>query len=388
MREFLREQLKASGFGEIPTDFAYVDSLYECSGPTAAVLNIVGPGDDFAITRDELSSLNEELSGLFRDRGYQRVIIRNLLFTEDPAVTETEWGAGDTDWMWSLNEQEMYISRVPGPESRELYSRVKGLLYSAAAAKREASAMSGRAASTDFNDDYYGGYGSAAWYEEEQPEEKKPGSALKKLWDRLPVLTIVLIVVNIIVFLCLSAVGSTLDAGFMAEHGGLYAPYVLDEHRWYLLLTSMFLHFGFTHLSNNMLVFAIVGTYLERVVGKISFLLIYLLSGIGGNIFALAQCFATGSNVVTAGASGAVFGVIGAFVLLMALDRKAAGKLGGIRIGILVFISLYYVISSAGVGNISHVGGLLIGSVVCLVCYFVHRRREAAASSQNRLLSA
>ena len=92
---------------------------------------------------------------------------------------------------------------------------------------------------------------------------------------------------KVAVFLILSAMGDTEDAVFMMNHGGMYEPLIVQEHEYYRLFTSMFLHFGISHLANNMLVLFVLGQRLEPAVGGVRYLLIYLLSGFGGNVISL-----------------------------------------------------------------------------------------------------
>lgn len=96
--------------------------------------------------------------------------------------------------------------------------------------------------------------------------------------------TIILATVNILVFLVLSFMGMTEDAEFMLEHGAMYTPDIIYAGKYYELFTCMFLHFGFTHLMNNMLALTLMGRQLEQELGKIKFLLLYLLSGLAGNL--------------------------------------------------------------------------------------------------------
>ena len=74
-----------------------------------------------------------------------------------------------------------------------------------------------------------------------------------------PVITIMIAAVNIIVFFALSFIGMTEDASFMAEHGAMFVPYVTEQGEYYRIFTSMFLHFGFQHLMNNMVMLIAIG---------------------------------------------------------------------------------------------------------------------------------
>lgn len=91
--------------------------------------------------------------------------------------------------------------------------------------------------------------------------------------------TIILAAINVIVFFVLSLRGMTENGMFLLEHGAMYVPKVIEDREIYRLFTSMFLHFGFQHLMNNMIILALAGWNLEIEIGKIRFLLIYVLSG-------------------------------------------------------------------------------------------------------------
>ena len=99
--------------------------------------------------------------------------------------------------------------------------------------------------------------------------------------------TMALILINVLVFIAVEFTGISQDAWHVLEYGAAYTPYIILNGEVYRLFTSMFLHFGIEHLVNNMLVLFVLGSRLERVIGKIRFLLIYLLGGIAGNVVSL-----------------------------------------------------------------------------------------------------
>lgn len=179
-------------------------------------------------------------------------------------------------------------------------------------------------------------------------------------------MTIILCAINVIVFLGLTMIGMTENATFMLEHGAMYVPYVLENQEYYRLFTSMFLHFGIEHLGNNMLLLFIMGTLLEKEMGSVKFTILYLLSGLGGNLLSLWGSLNSGSFAVSGGASGAVFGVIGG-VLWVALRNK--GRIGNVSSNGLIFmigLSLYLGYTSTGIDNLAHLGGLLTGIIIAV----------------------
>ena len=96
---------------------------------------------------------------------------------------------------------------------------------------------------------------------------------------------------------------------------------IIQGGEYYRLFTCMFLHFGIEHLLNNMLVLFVLGSRLEQVIGKIKFLLIYLIGGVLGNVISLLIELRTQDFAVSAGASGAVFAVMGAMIYIVIRNK-------------------------------------------------------------------
>lgn len=174
-------------------------------------------------------------------------------------------------------------------------------------------------------------------------------------------MTTSLIVMNAVVFIILLLLGKTEDTQFILEHGAMYEPYVIEQHEYYRLVTSMFLHFGINHLMNNLIMLGALGWNLEIEIGKIKFLLIYLLSGIGGNLCSLLVNQMKGIMVVSAGASGAIFGLMGALVCAAIQRRGYVGRLNKRGLIFMAVFSLYFGLTSGGVDNAAHIGGLVCG---------------------------
>ncbi len=123
----------------------------------------------------------------------------------------------------------------------------------------------------------------------------------------------------------------------------------------------MFLHFGISHLANNMLVLFVLGQRLEPAVGGVRYLLIYLLSGFGGNVISLGLEMQSSNYAVSAGASGAVFGVMGAMIYVILRNKGRVADLSIKKMMIMAAFSLYFGFTSTGVDNAAHVGGLICG---------------------------
>lgn len=185
--------------------------------------------------------------------------------------------------------------------------------------------------------------------------------------------TVALIVINVAVFFILTMFGDTEDAVFMLQHGAMYEPYIIEGHEYYRIFTCLFLHFGITHLLNNMVLLGALGWNLELEIGKVRFVIIYFASGIIGNIVSLFYNLTLEQPAVSAGASGAIFGLMGALLYVVIANRGRLGRLSGRGMLVMVILSLYFGLTSTGVDNLAHIGGLVSGFLLAVLLY---RRKQ------------
>lgn len=184
------------------------------------------------------------------------------------------------------------------------------------------------------------------------------------------VLTRALLLINLVMFLITSLLSS---GGFMeAVLGGADGltlmvlgakenSLILRGDYW-RLLTPIFLHIGIVHLLFNSYALNLFGREVEGIFGSWRFAVIYFLSGIGGSILSFAF-----SPSISAGASGAIFGVIGAMAAFLIRNRETLGNQGRQHLQSLVFmigINLFLGVTLPGIDNYGHIGGLVAGFVL------------------------
>ena len=167
----------------------------------------------------------------------------------------------------------------------------------------------------------------------------------------------ILMAVNALVFLYLEAAGSSEDAYFMYTKGAMLKAAVMEDGEYYRLLTAMFMHFGIGHLVNNMIVLFALGDNLERALGHVKYLIFYLLCGVGDLM------------VVSAGASGAIFGVIGGLFYAVAVNKGRLEDLQTKQLVVMIVLSMYMGLTSSGVDNAAHVAGLILGILLGILLY-------------------
>ena len=185
---------------------------------------------------------------------------------------------------------------------------------------------------------------------------------------RLPWVTIVLAALNVLAFIVLHFIlGDTEDAGFMLKHGAVYAPAVLQDKEYWRLLTSIFMHFGIRHLFSNMITLGVIGPYLERETGHVRFAVIYLVSGILANVVTVYYYSWKLMNAVSAGASGAIFGIVGGLIGRIVRSHGRVQGLGMPQMLLMAGLCLYHGFTSTGVNNLAHISGLVFGFLTALI---------------------
>ena len=180
--------------------------------------------------------------------------------------------------------------------------------------------------------------------------------------------TKILIGINAVVFVLQVVSAGTLSgtSGRVFEEGALYGPYVADGE-WWRLLTAAFLHGGLIHLAFNMLFLWWFGRSLEAVVGSARYIAIYLVSALAGAAGALL----ISPTTPTVGASGAVFGILGAGLVL---ERSRVYVFGGQALFVIAInLVLSFVLSNISIGG--HIGGLIGGALAMLALTHFGRGR-------------
>jgi membrane associated rhomboid family serine protease len=187
-----------------------------------------------------------------------------------------------------------------------------------------------------------------------------------------PIVTQALIGINVGVYLVQLLMGAGLSAnsGWIYEHGVLFGPAVADGD-WWRLITAPFLHYGILHLGLNMLVLWFIGPPLEEYFGRGRYLLVYVVSGLAGSAGALIWS----PNALTVGASGAIWGIMGAALVL---EARRIYVFGGQAMG-LVVVNAAFTFLVPGVSIGGHVGGF-VGGALCALAFSSLRRSPALAT--------
>lgn len=176
-----------------------------------------------------------------------------------------------------------------------------------------------------------------------------------------PTVTWVLIGINVLLWLAMLPFGGSSDPNVLIRFGIKVNSLIVQGQYW-RLVTPIFLHIGILHLAFNTYALYVFGPQIENFFGSARFLVIYLLSGISGVLLSFAL-----SPRAAAGASGAIFGLIGTEVVFFFHYRNAFGRRGRQQLYNLLIVVGYNIVFTFSVPNIDvwgHVGGLLAGSLL------------------------
>lgn len=180
-----------------------------------------------------------------------------------------------------------------------------------------------------------------------------------------PIITYVLIGLNILMFVLMYIFGSGSEhIGTLLKFGALSKYHIIMNNEYYRIFTSAFLHIGFLHLFLNLYALKVMGTQVENYFGKTKYLIIYFVSIL---ISSLLSLVIVPTEIISAGASGAIFGLFGALLYFGYNYRAYFGNVILKQLLPIIVINLVVGFVSQGVNNAAHVGGLLGGFLISYV---------------------
>lgn len=318
----LEDLFFTQGYGKLPSNLPEFNFYCRREMQGINVLHVIDYKQGLYISGDQYAHLKEKVTEFFGLRGEPEIHVMTLILSED---TEKARRLCEQDAFCWIIDARAYRLIVHETQISDFYGWKEIL------------------------EDYL--FGASRENVETAFDADKPKQEIRLL----PWISIFLVAVNVISFLICTFTGDLLynkGAFDVTEllHGGAYR-----------LFTSMFLHWGVQHLFSNMIVLYYVGAIVERELGPFPYAVLYLLSGLAGNIFSAGYELLTGNYGSSVGASGAVFGVEGALLLLVMLRRGRLSSMTTGRVAFAIAFSLYCGFTSAGVNNAAHVGGVLMG---------------------------
>lgn len=193
--------------------------------------------------------------------------------------------------------------------------------------------------------------------------QKRMNAAEKLFSPKVPLLTYILMGICILIFALMYIFGNGSEDSATLLLFGANLDVLTLSGQYYRLITSIFLHIGIWHLFCNMYSLYIIGSEVENFFGKIKYLIIFLLSGITGSLMALAF----NHNTISAGASGAIFGLLGALLYFGYYYRTYLGVAIQKSILPVIIVNLLIGFMIPGISNAAHIGGLVGGILTSMM---------------------
>jgi rhomboid protease GluP len=197
-----------------------------------------------------------------------------------------------------------------------------------------------------------------------------------------PIITVSLIIINVIVFILMYIFGKGSQDAFTLIKFGAFQKDLILGGEYYRLITSAFLHIGIFHLLFNCYALYVIGRQLESFLGKIKFLIIYLVSALCGSLMSMIFPIS-----ISAGASGAIFGLLGSLLYFGYNYRVYLGTVLKSQIIPLILINLIFGFMVSGINNAAHIGGLIGGILITMSLGIKYKSKKSEQINGIALLS-
>ena len=333
------------------------------------------------LTAEQYLHVLEQMKANFRNRYPNKIRHLSLVFTGNPdlakgLITEAK---EDNHWLIDTATNRLIIYETQENSFQEIKSLIELHLEEAI------NLNEGTQQYVDDSKPAYNSASSQSNYGRGYPKNNTQDNNATRTTNRylMTPVTMGIIAVNILVYLISHFTQVLGGREAIFELGGLSWYYVVQDKEYYRILTSMFLHADWSHLFNNMLVLLFVGGNLERAAGKLKYLFIYFGAGIvagiasiGYNMWKEYADTTIWKLSLSIGASGAIFGIVGAILFVVIINR---GRIQGISIRqmiLFVILSLYSGIIDSHIDQAAHIGGFIGGFLIAVLIYRKPKSKE------------
>lgn len=339
VKQQLDDFLDREGYTRIPSNLPEFTIYFHMENNYVNVLHIIDYKDGLYISEDQYEHLKSKIKALFTEKGITNIHILSLILSKD--IEKSKRLCSQDSFCWILN---------PSDDKLVIYENQVS--------------------------DFYGMKGTIEKWLKNMPLLEYRAEKITEAKKYVPSVTIFLVSVNIIVFILCTFTGELLY-----NKGTFSALDIIKDRQYYRIFTSIFLHWDINHLISNMLILYYLGEAVEKHFGHIMYAVAFCITGIFGNILSMSYEIYTDSYVYSAGASGAVFGIIGMLFLLVIVYK---GRFKQITIGrmlLMVSYSLYSGFIGSNINNAAHIGGFLSGIGCGFILWLLTNVRESRQKS-------
>ncbi|MDD2968562.1 MAG: rhomboid family intramembrane serine protease [Lachnospiraceae bacterium] len=340
MMKHMKEFLTSQGYQFLPSNLPEFMVYYRNHNNVMEVIHVMNTSEKIEVTPQQASQIKNKIVQLFQNRGYQNIHMLTLILNGQLSWTKLLAQEDDCCWILDETEKRLLIYENQKPCFSEIKTGIESYLQS----EKENQELS-------------------------EPVVKNISSKSKvniyqNFKNRKTQITDGITILNVILFLICILTGDILY-----QLGSINAIRFFYNHEYYRIFTAMFLHGDIQHLIGNMLMFFFLGEIVENKLGYLRYLTLYLGAGICGGLLSMAYSTYLQTFTDSIGASGAIFGVIGALLWIVLRNK---GKVENITLGKIMFLAIYSLYSgfiSTNVDNAAHIGGFIAGIVIAAALY-------------------
>jgi rhomboid protease GluP len=333
-------QLIAMEYQQLDIKNSSIDMFYRSDYMGTGIVLIIRAITGNEISSDEYKLIVNNIKNRFVESGFSDVHVLGLILTAVPERTRKLHYDEEDHFIVDLWDRRLIIYESLSPYFAELSHIIENIIH---------------------DEEYTTGLDERGYGQSYNKHDHKTQ------WVTL--LNTIFIVANIIIYLLSHHTSIFGESVNVLQNGALSWYMIKEEGEYYRLLTSMFLHSDFEHLINNMLVLFFVGDNLERAAGKIKYLIIYFGSGIIAGISSISYNMIKDRFVLSIGASGAIFGIVGAMGYILLVNKGHMEDISSRQIILFTVFSLYGGVANAKIDNVAHIGGFIGGIILALILY-------------------
>lgn len=338
VKQELEDFLTEEEYIKIPSNLPEFTIFYKPENNYANVLNVIDYHEGQYISEDQYEHIKTQIEKLFKEKNIYETHILSIIISSDGEKAKKL--CNEDAFCWIIN---------PDNDRLVIYENQISDFYGMKD-KMEAWLLNGKETSV---------------------EEKEGSVSYLPPKTKIPVITTIFVVLNVVIFLICTFTGDMLY-----NIGTFGAENILGDGEYYRAITAIFLHWDIDHLFGNMLILYFIGEVVEKQLGALRYGILYLIAGICGNFLSMGYEIYTNTLTQSAGASGAIFGVIGALLFLVIVHKGRLEQITITRLLFMILYSLYSGFVGSNINNAAHIGGFVSGIILAAFLWFLTGRNK------------
>jgi len=340
--EMLSSYFRARHFQSIPTDTDSVSMYASFQKSSLYLVNLIALNDEANYNHDMYERYRNTTRAQFAGVQSDKVILLNILIVDHPNLIydqvnytpDLEKDFVDVHWIINSHEKELVIP------DKQLKS-VLGL---------------------------------------EAPIRELISSGLREFYELTRThnhsyVSLGIIIVNVAMWLALELNGGSTNPQTLIQFGAINVGIMQATGSYWRLLTAIFIHIGFAHLAYNVFSLYIFGSRLEKYINTFQYIGIFVFSGIMGGVFSYMGSVALDTNIIGAGASGGIYGLIGAILILSKAANQPIEGLNSYILWLIFIFGIVYSVVSPNVDAFAHIGGF-VGGLIATAPIVAFKKRQ------------